>query len=114
MADDRKVRILLVGDAKTGKTSLILSLVGEEFPDIVPARAEEITIPAEVTPEKVPTYIVDYSDSEQTLDVLKEEIRRADVICVVYDVSISATVERLSTHWLPFLTQQTGIHQERI
>lgn len=27
----------------------------------VPARAEEITIPADVTPEKVPTHIVDYS-----------------------------------------------------
>ena len=27
----------------------------------VPPRAEEITIPAEVTPEKVPTHIVDYS-----------------------------------------------------
>lgn len=29
----------------------------------VPARAEEITIPADVTPEKVPTHIVDYSGS---------------------------------------------------
>lgn len=105
--DDRKVRILLVGDAKTGKTSLILSLVGEEFPDIVPARSEEITIPAEVTPEKVPTFIVDYSSREQTLGTLKEEIRKADVICIVYDVTSPDTVERLSTHWLPFITQQT-------
>uniref|UniRef100_A0A8C8CJK9 Mitochondrial Rho GTPase 2 n=1 Tax=Oncorhynchus tshawytscha TaxID=74940 RepID=A0A8C8CJK9_ONCTS len=41
--------------------SLIMSLVGEEFPEHVPLRAEEITIPADVTPEKVPTHIVDYS-----------------------------------------------------
>lgn len=27
----------------------------------VPYRAEEITIPADVTPERVPTHIVDYS-----------------------------------------------------
>lgn len=27
----------------------------------MPAKAEEITIPADVTPEKVPTHIVDYS-----------------------------------------------------
>lgn len=27
----------------------------------VPPRAEEITIPADVTPENVPTHIVDYS-----------------------------------------------------
>ena len=47
--------------AECGKTSLILALVGEEFPLFVPPRAEEITIPGGVTPEKVPTYIVDYS-----------------------------------------------------
>ena len=57
------VRILLLGDQGTGKTSLILSLVSEEFPEYVPARCEEITIPADVTPEKVPTHIVDYSGS---------------------------------------------------
>ena len=35
--------------------------VSEEFPEEVPARSEEITIPADVTPEKVPTHIVDCS-----------------------------------------------------
>lgn len=57
----KNVRILLVGDAGVGKTSLILSLVSEEFPEDVPPKAEEITIPANVTPEQVPTNIVDYS-----------------------------------------------------
>uniref|UniRef100_A0A8U7MNH0 Mitochondrial Rho GTPase n=1 Tax=Corvus moneduloides TaxID=1196302 RepID=A0A8U7MNH0_CORMO len=57
----RDVRILLLGEAQVGKTSLIMALVGEEFPEEVPPRAEEITIPADVTPEKVPTHIVDYS-----------------------------------------------------
>ena len=47
--------------AQCGKTSVILALVGEEFPLSVPPRAEEITIPGDVTPEKVPTHIVDYS-----------------------------------------------------
>lgn len=30
----------------------------------VPLRAEEITIPADVTPERVPTHIVDYSGND--------------------------------------------------
>lgn len=62
MAQRKLVRILLLGDPGVGKTSLILSLVSEEFPEgEVPGKAEEITIPADVTPEQVPTNIVDYS-----------------------------------------------------
>lgn len=77
----REVRILLVGDRKyhgtfvfvqinlilviliagVGKTSLIFSLVSEEFSEEVPAKSEEITIPPDVTPDRVTTQIVDTS-----------------------------------------------------
>uniref|UniRef100_A0A8K9Y4W8 Ras homolog family member T2 n=1 Tax=Oncorhynchus mykiss TaxID=8022 RepID=A0A8K9Y4W8_ONCMY len=80
----RDVRILLLGEPKVGKTSLIMSLVGEEFPEHVPLRAEEITIPADVTPEKVPTHIVDYSGE-------------ANVVCVVYDVTQEETIDKVSS-----------------
>uniref|UniRef100_A0A6Q2XYW4 Mitochondrial Rho GTPase n=1 Tax=Esox lucius TaxID=8010 RepID=A0A6Q2XYW4_ESOLU len=64
---------------RLGKTSLIMSLVSEEFPDDVPLRAEEITIPADVTPERVPTHIVDYSGNNSNVT--------ANVICIVYSVN---------------------------
>ncbi|XP_067407330.1 mitochondrial Rho GTPase 2 isoform X1 [Emydura macquarii macquarii] len=99
----RDVRILLVGEAQVGKTSLIMALVGEEFPEEVPPRAEEITIPADVTPEKVPTHIVDYSEAEQTEDELQEEIAKANVVCVVYDVTVEATIEKIRTKWIPLV-----------
>ncbi|XP_040604297.1 mitochondrial Rho GTPase 2 isoform X1 [Mesocricetus auratus] len=86
----RDVRILLLGEAQVGKTSLILSLVGEEFPEEVPARAEEITIPADVTPEKVPTHIVDYSEAEQTEEELQEEIHK------------------IRTKWIPLVNGRTA------
>lgn len=65
----RQVRILLVGDVGVGKTSLILSLVSEEFPEDVPPKAEEITIPADVTPEQVPTNIVDYNGKQSAISI---------------------------------------------
>ncbi|XP_033696477.1 mitochondrial Rho GTPase 2 isoform X5 [Tursiops truncatus] len=103
----RDVRILLLGEAQVGKTSLILSLVGEEFPEEVPPRAEEITIPADVTPEKVPTHIVDYSEAEQTVEELQDEIHKANVVCVVYDVSEEATIEKIRTKWIPLVNGDT-------
>lgn len=99
----RNVRILLVGDPGVGKTSLILSLVSEEFPENVPPKAEEITIPADVTPEQVPTNIVDYSSSEQTDEELNEQIKHASVICVVYAVDDDESIDRISSYWLPLI-----------
>ncbi|CAB1312294.1 unnamed protein product [Coregonus sp. 'balchen'] len=72
-----------------------MSLVGEEFPEHVPLRAEEITIPADVTPEKVPTHIVDYSETEQTDE--------ANVVCVVYDVTQEETIDKIRTKWIPLV-----------
>ncbi|XKL68174.1 hypothetical protein PGB90_003665 [Kerria lacca] len=103
----RNVRILLIGDKGVGKTSIILSLVSEEFPEDVPQKAEEITIPADVTPELVPTHIVDYCEAEQTEEQLIEEIQRAHVICIIYSVTEEKTLNRVSSYWLPLIKKNT-------
>ncbi|XP_076169403.1 mitochondrial Rho GTPase isoform X1 [Ptiloglossa arizonensis] len=103
VAPRRNVRILLIGDRGVGKTSLILSLVSEEYAEDVPCKAEEITIPADVTPEQVPTHIVDYSAAEQTEDQLTDEIQKAHVICVVYSVVDEDTLDKAATYWLPLI-----------
>ncbi|XP_034059380.1 mitochondrial Rho GTPase 1b isoform X1 [Gymnodraco acuticeps] len=103
----KDVRILLVGEPKVGKTSLIMSLVSEEFPTVVPYRAEEITIPADVTPERVPTHIVDYSEAEQTDEQLFQEISKANVICIVYSVNNKTSIEKVTSHWLPLINDNT-------
>ncbi|CDI97957.1 mitochondrial Rho GTPase 1 [Echinococcus multilocularis] len=97
------VRILLVGEPFVGKTTLILSLVSEEFSPKVPARSEEITIPASVTPERVPTEIVDFSSRVQTRDQLVTEIRQASVICLVYALNDDNFVQHLTVQWLPLI-----------
>lgn len=103
----RDLRILLLGEPKVGKTSLILSLVSEEFAEEVPLRAEEITIPADVTPEKVPTHIVDFSSSDQDSTELCNELARANVVCLVYDLSDMETLKEACQLWLPVIRQNS-------
>ncbi|CAG4910575.1 unnamed protein product [Colias eurytheme] len=99
----RTVRIILLGEPGVGKTSLILSLVTEEFTEHVPPKAEEITIPADVTPEQVPTNIVDVCLCEQTIEQVAEEIEKAHVICIVFSVDKQETLNKVASYWLPFV-----------
>nr|XP_032513662.1 mitochondrial Rho GTPase isoform X2 [Danaus plexippus plexippus] len=99
----RTVRIILLGEPGVGKTSLILSLVTEEFAEHVPPKAEEITIPADVTPEQVPTNIVDVCLNEQTIEQVAEEIEKAHVICIVFSVDKQETLNKIASYWLPFV-----------
>lgn len=104
--------------AQCGKTSIILALVGEEFPPFVPPRAEEITIPGDVTPEKVPTHILDFSceemywmwkcffykllmplAQEQDDQILADEIAKAHVVCVVYDLTLENSLDRVRVQY---------------
>ncbi|VVC31939.1 EF hand associated, type-1,EF hand associated, type-2,Small GTPase superfamily,Mitochondrial Rho [Cinara cedri] len=101
----RSVRILLVGDRDVGKTSIILSLVNEEFLDEVPGKAETITIPAEVTPELVPTDIIDYHENEQDHEELCEQIRHADVICLVFSVVDETSQQNIKDKWMPLFRE---------
>uniref|UniRef100_A0A671T0T5 Mitochondrial Rho GTPase n=1 Tax=Sinocyclocheilus anshuiensis TaxID=1608454 RepID=A0A671T0T5_9TELE len=99
----KDVRILLVGEPRVGKTSLIMSLVSEEFPDEVPLRAEEITIPADVTPERVPTHIVDYSEAEQSDEQLYQEISKVGMDLV----SLFLQFSLILCHWIPLINERT-------
>lgn len=105
------IRILLVGDQGVGKTSLILSLVDEEFPDTLPSKCSEITIPLDTTPENIPTIVVDYSAREQNIEELCDEICKADVVCIVYSVDDQNTVSRVSSYWLPLIRKTSDVRK---
>lgn len=107
----KSVRILLVGDGGVGKTSLILTLLSDVFPEQdIPLRSAEVTIPGDVNPLGVPTHIVDYNAEEQDEDCLIDELVSADVVCIVYDVMNLETVQSISSYWMPIVRRsiQTG------
>ncbi|KAM7533986.1 hypothetical protein Aperf_G00000114596 [Anoplocephala perfoliata] len=108
------VRILLVGEPHVGKTTLILSLVSEEFSPEVPALSEEITIPASVTPERVPTEIVDFSARIQSHDQLIHEIRLASVICLVYALDDENFIHHITVKWLPLIRSCFAESEQRV
>ncbi|OCH84908.1 mitochondrial Rho 1 [Obba rivulosa] len=101
----RDVRILLVGDEGVGKSTIVTSLIKESFVAHVQHVVPEVTIPPEVTPENVTTYIVDSGCGLQDRPHLESEIRKAHVICVVYSIDNPNSFDRIPTYWLPYFRQ---------
>ncbi|KAM0561097.1 hypothetical protein ACHAPJ_003598 [Fusarium lateritium] len=96
------VRICVCGDESTGKSSLIASLVKDQFVNnkIQPV-LPQITIPPSIgTPENVSTAIVDTSARPQDRTTLRKEIRKCNVILLVYADHYS--YERVALFWMPY------------
>ncbi|GMS97794.1 hypothetical protein PENTCL1PPCAC_19969, partial [Pristionchus entomophagus] len=107
-----EVRIALIGEEGVGKSSLLMSLLEDEFVDRVPPRVDKVLIPADVTPENVTTSITDYSSKVQDETSLKYEIKTASVLCVVYDVNRDETIEKVTSRWLPLIREVLGDDHE--
>ena len=102
MGSSRIVRICVCGDEGTGKSSLITSLVKDVFvTNKIQSVLPQITIPPSIgTPENVTTTIVDTSALPRERNTLRKEIRKSNVILLVYSDHYS--YERVALFWMPY------------
>ncbi|KAI0238424.1 ERMES complex Ca(2+)-binding regulatory GTPase gem1 [Massospora cicadina] len=92
----------LHGFAKVGKSTLVNTLIKDAFVAPVQPLVPEVTIPPEATPEKVTTHLIDTARYEECA-MLSHELRKADVVCMVYSSVVRSTFHRIPEFWLPYL-----------
>lgn len=93
-----------------GKTSIIHSLTSEDPLDSLPAIHSPVKIPNDQCLENCSLTIID-SFTENLPDsspILEEELDKATVILLVYDITQPNSVKRLETLWLPYLSKHTN------
>ncbi|GJN22913.1 hypothetical protein PR202_gb10521 [Eleusine coracana subsp. coracana] len=103
LAGKSSVRIVVIGDPGTGKSSLIIALATEQFPENVPGVVPPTRLPADYFPDRVPITIIDTSSSPEQKAKLIAECQAADAVVLTYACDRPATLERLSSFWLPEL-----------
>ncbi|KAI3975789.1 hypothetical protein MKX01_023215 [Papaver californicum] len=101
--DKANVRVVVVGDSGTGKSSLIVTAAAETFPQKVPPVLPPTRLPADFYPDRVPVTIIDTSSSMEHRTKLAQELKLADAVVLTYACDTPATLDRLSTFWLPEL-----------
>ncbi|KAL8530646.1 hypothetical protein ACS0TY_007620 [Phlomoides rotata] len=94
------VRIVVVGDRGTGKSSLIAAAAAETFrPEVAPV-LPPTRLSADYYPDNVPIIIIDTSTSLENRGKLAEELKRADAVVLTYACDQPLTLNRLSSFWL--------------
>ncbi|KAL5216968.1 hypothetical protein ABZP36_017652 [Zizania latifolia] len=103
LAGKQGVRVVVIGDPGTGKSSLVVSVATEQFRENVPRVMPLTRLPADYFPDRVPITIVDTSSSPEHKQKLIAECQAADAVVLTYACDRPTTLERLSTFWLPEL-----------
>ncbi|XP_071735693.1 mitochondrial Rho GTPase 1-like isoform X2 [Rutidosis leptorrhynchoides] len=97
------VRIVVAGNCGTGKSSMIMTAAANFFPTNVPSVLSPITLPEDMFPDRVPVTIIDTCHSEETIDEVVDELKRADAVVLTYAFDQPSSLDGLSTFWLPTL-----------
>ncbi|GLJ43201.1 hypothetical protein SUGI_0896880 [Cryptomeria japonica] len=97
------VRVAVIGDSGTGKSSLIVTVATDTFPVNVPSVVQPTRIPQDYYPDRIPLTIIDTSSKPEDQTKMGEECKRADAIVLTYACDQPSTLDRLSTFWLPEL-----------
>nr|POF25760.1 mitochondrial rho gtpase 1 [Quercus suber] len=103
------VRICVCGDEAVGKSSILTSFVKDTFvTSTIQSVLPPITLPPTLgTPENVTTTIVDTSALPQERDILRKEVRKCNVILLVYSDHYS--YDRVALFWMP-LFRSLGVN----
>ncbi len=102
------IKIVFLGDPKVGKTSMVRNSVEmrsyeERNLDSSESLINPILIPSESGTSTLNTILIDTSPSQERLTQTITEIKNADSIILIYDMSSESTVTNLSKRWLPLI-----------
>nr|XP_043610959.1 mitochondrial Rho GTPase 1-like isoform X2 [Erigeron canadensis] len=95
------VRVVVVGDRGTGKSSLIAAVASESFIESVAPVLPPTRLPADYFPDGVPVIVIDTASSLEGKAKLEEELKRADAVVVTYACDQTETLNRIRNFWLP-------------
>ena len=100
------MRVLVLGDHGTGKSSLICSLVSQHFSEDgsgCPAVYNDVVIPAGELFDSTCNVTIADSSPSMSVDALADLVLSADSILLVHDTGMPTTLQSCMDYWLPFI-----------
>eukprot|EP00798_Chlamydomonas_sp_ICE-L_P004285 gene4285-14395_t len=99
------VRVAVVGDEGTGKTSLISTAANDTFHSRPALVLPPTRLPPEFSLEHTPMLITDTSSRPEDVPVADLVIQQSDVVVVCFDSRRHSTLDTIRTLWYPRIQQ---------
>ncbi|GAX79606.1 hypothetical protein CEUSTIGMA_g7047.t1 [Chlamydomonas eustigma] len=103
--NNRYVRVAVIGDSGTGKTSLISTAANDTFDVRPPPVLPPVRLPPEFSPDHVAMLLTDTSSSPEDATALDLSVQSADAVVICFDALRHATLDSIRTYWYPRVQQ---------
>ena len=111
------LKILIIGDNNTGKTSLIQKITTNKFNyknQIPTLGLNFFKIIKKHNNDKFQIDFWDFSGSKEYLPLLENYYQESDIILICFDVSEKSTFQSIQSYWLPILHDFEKIKEKKI
>ncbi|KAI9297831.1 hypothetical protein K502DRAFT_346761 [Neoconidiobolus thromboides FSU 785] len=96
----QEIKILIAGEDGVGKSTLIMSLIKDQFVNSVQEILPEVTIPPEITLENITAHIKDSSSKMEYRDQIINDLKKSDVLCLIYSCIDRDSFLKIPDYWL--------------
>lgn len=104
----QEARVVFIGDAHVGKSSLINGIISYSFTEEVMHVFPVVTIPAGATAYNIVLHIVDTGVDDEHKEEMETEIKKADVLVMIYSVDSVDSIANIYNRWLPLARELLG------
>ncbi|CAL9219681.1 unnamed protein product [Arabidopsis halleri] len=101
----KPIRIVVVGEKGSGKSSLIMAAARNTFHPNIPSLLPYTNLPSEFFPDRIPATVIDTSSRPEDKGKVVKEVKQADAIVLTFAFDRPETLDRLSKYWLPLFRQ---------
>ncbi|CAH2055034.1 unnamed protein product [Thlaspi arvense] len=101
----KPIRIVVVGENGTGKSSLIMAASDASFHPKIPPLLPHTNLPSELFSDPIPVTIIDTSSRPKDKGEVVKQVKEADAIILTFAFDRPESYSRLSEYWLPLFRQ---------
>ena len=108
--DEIKIKLIVLGNAGVGKTSIIINFFGGEFQEeILPSTSpqyEEKQL--NINDKKVKVRIWDTAGQESYSAITRNHYKGTNIVIFIYDITKKESFERIKNYWYKEFKEECG------